>query len=102
MTFLDIAAAELKDIDMADSFFSDDEDFAMAATVQPDNNDYLQQEQEEYDICTCSILSICLGTDSYISSVFLYRMFYKSLFPWKTYFNWLNYDTSKPKREHLL
>jgi hypothetical protein len=29
-------------------------------------------------------------------------MFYKSLFPWKTYFNWLNYDTSKPKREHLL
>ncbi|KAI8335675.1 hypothetical protein EDC96DRAFT_450663 [Choanephora cucurbitarum] len=29
--------------------------------------------------------------------VFLYRLFYHSLFPYKTYFNWLNYDTTPSK-----
>lgn len=93
--FLDISATELKDIDMLDSFFSDDEDLAIpSTTVQPDNNNYLQQEQEKYETLFTLIL-IYLDTNNYISSVFLYRMFYKSLFPWKTYFNWLSYDTSK-------
>lgn len=27
--------------------------------------------------------------------VFLYRMFYNRLFPFKPYFNWLNYGTSR-------
>jgi hypothetical protein len=48
LSYVDIAAAaELKDIDMLDSFFSDDEqDLAMATTVQPVQSDYMQQEEE--------------------------------------------------------
>jgi DNA primase small subunit len=29
--------------------------------------------------------------------VFLYRMFYNKFFPFKTYFHWLNYDTTPTK-----
>ncbi|KAI8374828.1 DNA primase small subunit-like protein [Blakeslea trispora] len=31
------------------------------------------------------------------NTTFLYRLFYDSLFPYKTYFHWLNYDTTPTK-----
>jgi hypothetical protein len=58
-----------------DNFFSDEEEFTPQQQV-PEQ----AVVSEEFD---------------FQNPVFLYRMFYNKLFPWKVYFHWLNFDTSK-------
>ncbi|KAI7898605.1 DNA primase small subunit-like protein [Cokeromyces recurvatus] len=72
------ARNEIKDIDMLESFFSDDDQMT---DINPDLEQQLR-EQDEFDLS---------------NPIFLYRMFYNSFFPYKSYFNWLNYDTTPTK-----
>ncbi|KAI9486878.1 MAG: DNA primase small subunit [Benjaminiella poitrasii] len=72
------AINEIKDIDMLEDFFSDDDQIM---DINPDLEQQLK-EQDEFDLS---------------NPVFLYRMFYNSFFPYKQYFNWLNYDTTPTK-----
>lgn len=70
-----LVTEELNDIDM-ENFFSDEEEFM----PQEEPEKTLAINNEEFDLQ---------------NPVFLYRMFYNQLFPWKVYFHWLNYDTGK-------
>ncbi|KAI8644147.1 hypothetical protein BD408DRAFT_413791 [Parasitella parasitica] len=76
------AQNELRDVDMEADFFSDyDQDMNNLDDGFSDNNGNTTQQR--------------LELERYENNpVFLYRMFYSRLFPFKTYFNWLNYDTA--------
>ncbi|KAF1806052.1 hypothetical protein FB192DRAFT_1348570 [Mucor lusitanicus] len=80
------AQNELKDIEMSENFFTDDEDEDMNhvdnnfSRVNIDQGNTLQHRSSRQDYAN--------------DPVFLYRMFYNRLFPFKTYFQWLNYDTT--------
>ncbi|KAL9547343.1 hypothetical protein PS6_007197, partial [Mucor atramentarius] len=75
---------ELKDIEMAEDFFTDDEDMGNV-----DSN------MAKVDINNDSAALQRLEQEHFVNNpVFLYRMFYSRLFPFKTYFHWLNYDTT--------
>ncbi|CAO3608915.1 unnamed protein product [Cunninghamella echinulata] len=88
---------ELKDIPMED-FFTDEEDDDMKevhsnlAKVQlkTPNRDNIQFQP----VALRPLNIVAEGEDS----VFLLRSFYQRFFPYKSYFNWLNYENGKPTR----
>lgn len=83
LMLLFVVLEELKDVEM-ENFFSDDEEFMVEEETQVQEPEAAQvMDPEAFDM---------------ENPVFLYRMFYKSLFPWKIYYHWLNYDTSKSSR----
>ncbi|KAI7890728.1 uncharacterized protein EV154DRAFT_510808 [Mucor mucedo] len=84
--FIDKAQDLLEDIDM-DTFFSDEEEFAPAPA--PPAEDQTMTEK----FANVKIYNGFSEPEYNMDDpVFLYRMFYRSFFPYKTYFHWLNYD----------
>lgn len=70
-----------------ENFFSDDEEF-----MGNGGGDVAEDQQPEATPNQALVNPEAFDMEN---PVFLYRMFYSSLFPWKAYFHWLNYDTSK-------
>lgn len=80
------ALEELKDVEM-ENFFSDDEEF-----MGNNGSGGVAEEVESTPVAQALVNPEAFDMEN---PVFLYRMFYSSLFPWKAYFHWLNYDSSK-------
>ncbi|CEG69468.1 Putative DNA primase [Rhizopus microsporus] len=72
---------ETNELDGVDHLFSDDELMGE-----------MDDEFAKVNIQTSGLYNSFIGHESE-NTVFLYRMFYSSLFPYKPYFYWLNQDT---------
>ncbi|KAL9538160.1 hypothetical protein MBANPS3_011151 [Mucor bainieri] len=83
------AQHELKDIDMAENFFTDDEDNNEDEAMSRVDNTF-----SRVTIDQSSTVQQRPNRENFFEPAFLYRMFYNRLFPFKTYFQWLNYDTT--------
>ncbi|KAL1936150.1 hypothetical protein VTP01DRAFT_284 [Rhizomucor pusillus] len=82
-----LAEEELKDIGAG--FFSDDDEYGMQQVDESMANVHLQTPERPQMNWVAPFNVVSAEEDP----VFLLRLFYDRFFPYKTYFQWLNYDT---------